>query len=371
MPAHILLVALLATLPAAALPPKEPAVYATIKLGKEMASDAEFSPDGKRLAYIQDGEKLVLWDVTKKEATVLSEPKGLYGVVWSSDGKCLYAICFSAVYRIDAATGERTKLYVHNDKSVGEATVIKYIPEKKQLVSASSDGSIVVWDAEKDKLVKKLTCPDEGLVLDLQPVPGTSKLAVAASLSTTPADKPNVIKVRSVLYAADLTDGTFTMVIDPAKSLANSRHQLAASHAGGEYGFADPDNGVVIITDVATGKSRTIKDCPLRPVTCKFSPSDRYLFIGGAKQSILDGLDPFSSKGINPFKSKGAFAIYDLTTNEWATQMKKERATVSSLSYSPSANLLACTFDCREKNEIIVWDLKGIIDPTAKPKKKD
>lgn len=366
MPTHILFAALLAT-PTVVPTPKEPKVYATIKLGEDMASHAEFSPDGKRLAYIQAGEKLVLWDVTKKKATVLSEPKGLYGLVWSSDGKCLYVISFSAVCRIDAATGEWSELYVHGRKP---ATAIKYIPEKKQLVSGGTDGSIVVWDAEKDKLVKKLTCPDEGLVFDLQPV-GTSKLAVAASLRTTRADDPNVIKVRKVLYTADLTDGTFTMVIDPAKSLDDSRHQLAATHAGGEYAFADPDNGSVGITDVATGKSRTIKDCPLCPVACKFSPSNRYLFMGGAKQSILDGIDPFSSKGINPFKSKGAFAIYDLTTNEWATQMKKEQATVSSLSYSAEANLLACTFDCREKNEIVVWDMKGIIDPAAKPKKKD
>lgn len=367
----VLLVALLVAVASRATG-AEPEVYATINLGKNMASHAEFSPDGKRLAYVQSGGKLVLWDVTKKEATVVSETKGLYGLVWSSDGKCLYVISFSAVCRIDAATGERTKLYVHDDKSVGEATAIKYIPEKKQLVSGSSDGSIVVWDAEKDKLVKKLTCPEEGLVFDLQPVPGTSKLAVAASLRTTPADDPNVIEVRKVLYTADLTDGTFTMAIDPAKSLhGGGRRQLAATHAGGEYAFADPDNEAVVISDVATGKSRTIKDCPLRPVACKFSQSDRYLFMGGAKKSILDGIDPFSSKGINPFSSKGAFAIYDMTTDKWATQMKKERATVSSLSYSPSANLLACTFDCREKNEIIVWDLKGIVDPAAKKEKKE
>ncbi len=362
MPAHILLVALLATPPAAALPPKEPAVYATIKLGKDMAGHAAFSPDGKRLAYIQSGGKLVLWDVTKKEATVLSETKGLYGLVWSSDGKCLYAICFSAVYRVDAATGEWTELYVHGKKP---ATVIKYIPEKKQLVSGCTDGSIVVWDAEKDKLVKKLTCPDEGLVFDLQPVPDTSKLAVAASLRTTPADEPNVIEVRRVLYTADLTDGTFTMAIDPAKSLhGGGRRQLAATHAGGEHAFADPDNGAVVITDVATGKSRTIKDCPVLPVACQFSPTDRYLFMGGANEKSR-------REGIDPFYSEGAFAIYNLTTDKWVTQMKKERATVSSLSYSATANLLACTFDCREKNEIIVWDMKGIIDPAARPKKKD
>ncbi len=88
-------------------------------------------------------------------------------------------------------------------------------------------------------------------------------------------------------------------------------------------------------------------------------------------QNWLAGANCVTRKGIDPFYSEGAFAIYDLTTDKWATQMKKERATVSSLSYSTEPNLLACTFDCREKNEIIVWDLKGIVDPNAKKGKKE
>jgi hypothetical protein len=72
MPAHILLAALLAT-PTVVPPPKEPAVYATIKFEKKACAWAmAFSPDGKTLAYIHHrgqelGENLVFWDVAKKE----------------------------------------------------------------------------------------------------------------------------------------------------------------------------------------------------------------------------------------------------------------------------------------------------------------
>ena len=189
--------------------------------------------------------------------------------------------------------------------------------------------------------------------VDVQPVPGTSKLVVAASASTREVVGPlkSIIHSRRALYLVDVADGSFTLAVGDA-NVFDSYRQLAAPHAGGEYAFADPDKGVVI-TDVTTGKSRTVKGCPVRPLACRFSPSDRYLFVGGCGEDRAGGL-----------------AVYDLTTEEWVGAVATKGWVVLDLSYSASANLLTCTSGSGVDRQITVWDMKGIVDPAAKKKEK-
>jgi len=361
MPAHILLAALFATPPAVALTPKEPAVYATIPVEKDrVAADAQFSPDGKCLAFTEAGEEngnlimwLVLWDVAKKERTAAFKTKSFYRrMVWSPDGKAIYTAAFGTVFRVDVAAGKRAELYGHKN----DVTALKYLPDTKQLVSAALDGSIVVWDATKDKLVKELKLPQDALTIDAQPVPGTSKLAVIASCATLQNDGPRqVLKIRKGLYLADLTDGSFAIVLD-RQPVSDAYHQLAAPRSGSEYAFANPEKGVVI-SDVTTGKSHTVTDCPVVPLACRFSPSDRYLFVGGCEK---DGAR---------FKQSGAIAVYDLTAKKWVGQWTT-KGVVMDLSYSATGNLLTCTSGDVSDRQITVWDMKGIVDPAAKKEKK-
>lgn len=378
MPAHILLAALLAT-PTVAPPPKEPAVYATIKVEeKHFASAVHFSPDGKTLAFVEGvvgfGNRIVLWDVAKKGRTAAFEAKRSYcEMAWTPDGKAIYAADIGSVYRIDVSTGERAKLYGH-DTAV---TALKYMPESNRLVSAADDGGVVAWDAAKDKVLKRLKCPEGDvswekylevppgkyklpvLAVDAQLVPGTNKVAVAASASTFEFDgKQRLTTPHKVLYLVDLTDGTFATAVDGLPVNDDCR-QLAAPHAGSEYAFADPDKKCVTITDAGTGKSRTVKGCPFHPLACRFSPSDRYLFVGGCEVDRERG------------NAIGMIAVCDLATEEWVGWAATKGERVGYLSYSTATNLLTCTSGARADRQITVWDMKGIIDPAAKPKKKD
>jgi WD40 repeat protein len=375
MLAHLLFAAFLST-PTL----QQPAVYAVIPVEKKcIASDAQFSPDGKTLAFIESS-RIVLWDVAKKERTAAFETEGSYRqMVWSPDGKAIYVTDLGGVYRVDVTTGKRAGLYGHEAPWV---TALKYLPDTKQLVSAAWDG-LVVWDAAKDKQVKKLTLPQDAKAMDVHPVPGTSKLVVAATDVILRTEGPNgivlhgmseanmekiwenakannsktILDGETVLYVADLADGTFVTALEKAP-VSEDQRQLAASHAGGGYALADPDKGVVI-TDLTTGKSRTIKDCPIRPLACRFSPSDRYLFAGGC---VKDG------RLFNVLK--GAIAVYDLTAEEWVGQWATKGMAVYDLSYSAAANLLTCTSAASVDRQITVWDMKGVIDPDAKPKRK-
>jgi WD40 repeat protein len=362
MPAHILLAALLAT-PTVVPPPKEPAVYATIPVEeKHFASAVHFSPDGKTLAFFEAGDEdgelvmwLVLWDVAKKERTAAYETKSRYRrMTWSPDSKAIYAADRGGVFRLDVATGKWAKLFEHDDM----VTSLKYLPDTKQLVSSAVDGSIVVWDAAKDKRVKELKLPEKALAIDAQPVPGTSKLAVVASCYTLVDDGPEQVhERRDLLYLADLRDGTFAVALDRLP-VSHGYHQLAAPSSGGEYAFADPVKKGLVITDATTGKSRTVTDCPVVPLACRFSPSDRYLFVGGCEK---DGAR---------FKQSGAIAVYDLTTEKWVGQWVT-KGVVMDMSYSAATNLLTCTSGDKAERQITVWEMKGVIDPAAKPKKKD
>lgn len=378
MPAHILLAALLATPPAVAPTPKEPAVYATIPVEKDrFASAVHFSPDGKTLAFFEGvlgvGNRIVLWDVGKKERTAAFEAKVYYRqMVWAPDGKAIYAADSGGVYRIDVATGKRAELYAHDN----DVTALKYLPDVNRLVSAAEDGSVVAWDAAKDKLVKRLKCPEGDLpkvdvlevppgkyklaelAVDAQPVPGTSKVAVAATGGTVELDgTKRSTSIHKVLYLVDLADGTFATAVD-GPPVSDDCRQLAAPHAGGEYAFADPDQKGVVVADAGTGKSRTVKGCPFRPLACRFSPSDRYLFVGG--------FDGDRERGT----ARGKIAVCDLATEEWVGWAASEGERVGYLSYSAAANLLTCGSGARADRQITVWDMKGIVDPAAKKEKK-
>jgi hypothetical protein len=331
--------------------PKEPEVYATINLGKKRRVwDAQFSPDGKTLAYIESGEKIVLWDVAKKETVSTFKPddkRYYYTMTWQPDGKALIAGEFGRVYHIDIVTAERKKLYTH-DSTVQE---IRYLPEKKLIVSSGDlDGCVKFWDAEKGKEVKEIKYTKENFVHDIAAVPGTSKVVVNAEVVKKVGDK--ITSMKDELFTIDLNDYSVKTIFDD--SPVDKFDRLGATHAG-ELAYGQGKR--VVFTDLATLKTRTTGKGPYWPSRILFTQNDRYLIAIGVRPHLIPALH-----------SPGGMAVYDMKAEKWTAYWELMADGHWAMSYSESANLIA--FGSDRHNTITVWDMKGIIDPAAKPKKK-
>ena len=134
-----------------------------------------FSPDGKILASSDGwGHSVHLWDV--KTSTIHKRLKGhkskIRGIAFSPDGRRLVSVSSEAMRLWDVSTGvEQGSLFTPEDKLAQrvppilkhEALKKAYLPrhrdnvhsvifseDAKHLVSASKDGSLHIWDVEKD-----------------------------------------------------------------------------------------------------------------------------------------------------------------------------------------------------------------------------
>ena len=134
-----------------------------------------FSPDGKILASSDGWSRAVhLWDVGT--STIQKRLKGhnskIRGIAFSPDGRRLVSVSSEAMRLWDVSTGvEQGSLFAPEDKFAQrvppilkrEALKKAYLPrhrdnvhsvifseDAKHLVSASKDGSLHIWDVEKD-----------------------------------------------------------------------------------------------------------------------------------------------------------------------------------------------------------------------------
>lgn len=370
MPAHILLAALLATPPVVTLPSKEPAVYATIKVGKkDRAWAMAFSPDGKTLAYnVSVGEKVVFWDVAKKEVanTLTAEgeqyPYSFRSLAWEADGKGFIVDRHSSVCRVDARTGKVEKLYRHRepDDSGFEVYCVHHLLERKLIASGGSDGLVRFWDTEKGKELKAVRCaPDkDNYPLAVAVVPNANKVIVAAELATVTKEigGGGVVHCESSMFAIDMKDFSVSTILknSPVDQFMN----IGVTSGGGEFAYGKEDR--VVFTDATTFKTRTTAKCPIEPCQLRFTPNGRYLIAAGPIP-----IPPVLTLIAKP----GGIAVYDLAAEKWIAYWQfRGDGSSWTVSYSESNNLLAWA---SRDSIITVWDMKGIVDPTAKPKKKD
>lgn len=110
-----------------------------------------FSPDGKTLAsadgiWVKNGS-IILWDLKLPAITQRQEVKetGAEGLVFSEDGQTLFAGKWQGVRMIDVPTATVGRLL---RKKPARVHAVRQVPGKKQIVAASEDRAVRLWDLE-------------------------------------------------------------------------------------------------------------------------------------------------------------------------------------------------------------------------------
>lgn len=119
-----------------------------------------FDAKGFRAGLVVDGKTIVVQDLKPEWITRMSVmSRGLIGsIAYSPDGKCLVSgsvECEKADLVVeDINTGRVLKVFSgHTDRIWS----VSYSPDGKYIVSSSYDGTVRVWDVEKEKCIKTLT----------------------------------------------------------------------------------------------------------------------------------------------------------------------------------------------------------------------
>jgi WD40 repeat protein len=138
------------------------------------ATAVAFSPDGRRFATGSQEGTVRVWDVATGQPlrTLTSHTSGVSSVAFSPDGRRLASSSLAGVIHIRVwdqdATGPEPRIqstdhsWQHGQEPLtlmghtGSVSQVAFCPDGTQLVSASGDGTIKVWDARGDPEARTL-----------------------------------------------------------------------------------------------------------------------------------------------------------------------------------------------------------------------
>jgi WD40 repeat protein/DNA-binding SARP family transcriptional activator len=133
-----------------------------------------FSPDGSHL-YASGGAEIVRFDLAT--GGVAREFAGRSGLALSPDGKVLALRGAEGLEIVDAATGAVTARLPSESADVQAAT---FMGDGRQLATASSDGSITLWDTTSPQVLQTFE-GHSGEAVDVVHVEGSDRLYSIAS----------------------------------------------------------------------------------------------------------------------------------------------------------------------------------------------
>jgi WD40 repeat protein/serine/threonine protein kinase len=173
----------------------------------------DFSPDGSRIAAVQESQQVFLFDAeTGKPAAILSGHQGIVrGVAFSPDGLRLATCADDQTISVWEVETGRLLCTLHGH--VGGVTCVAFSPDGRRLVSGGSDSTLRLWNADGGEAllvfnghsaqVTRVAFDRDGRTIASTANDGTARLWDVTSLEDARVLRGHASYVYPVAYSGD------------------------------------------------------------------------------------------------------------------------------------------------------------------------